>query len=164
MFNIICKKLQTSVADCIYQSLDLSHSHSQYYNNFFPMEDFHYSFPYEQIMKTIWVSVRVFFFFFFLRHFVQIIIYEITRLTKIIFTLKKIIPVVENFQQPTSLPTGASVLDFKFNLRLITWIQEYLGNLKSHNLYIRPAMTNSQMKLTVCRPLLLNAKGSNLLK
>ena len=29
------------------------------------MEDFHYSFPYEQIMKTIWVSVRVFFFFFF---------------------------------------------------------------------------------------------------
>ena len=95
------------------------------------------------------------FFFFF---------YEITRQTKIIFTLKKIIPVVENFQQPTSLPTGASVLDFKFNLRLITWIQEYLGNLKSHNLYIRPAMTNSQMKLTVCCPLLLNAKGSNLLK
>ena len=146
MFNIICKKLQTSVADCIYQSLDLSHSHSQYYNNFFPMEDFHYSFPYEQ------------------RHLVQRMIYEITRLTKIIFTLKKIIPVVENFQQPTSLPTGASVLDFKFNLRLITWIQEYLGNLKSHNLYIRPAMTNSQMKLTVCCPLLLNAKGSNLLK
>ena len=105
-----------------------------------------------------------FFFFFFLRHLVQRMIYEITRLTKIIFTLKKIIPVVENFQQPTSLPTGASVLDFKFNLRLITWIQEYLGNLKSHNLYIRPAMTNSQMKLTVCRPLLLNAKGSNLLK
>ena len=27
------------------------------------MEDFHYSFPYEQIMKTIWVSVRVCFFF-----------------------------------------------------------------------------------------------------
>lgn len=105
-----------------------------------------------------------FFFFFFLRHLVQRMIYEITRLTKIIFTLKKIIPVVENFQQPTSLPTGASVLDFKFNLRLITWIQEYLGNLKSHNLYIRPAMTNSQMKLTVCCPLLLNAKGSNLLK
>ena len=103
-------------------------------------------------------------FFFFLRHLVQRMIYEITRLTKIIFTLKKIIPVVENFQQPTSLPTGASVLDFKFNLRLITWIQEYLGNLKSHNLYIRPAMTNSQMKLTVCCPLLLNAKGSNLLK
>ena len=102
--------------------------------------------------------------FFFLRHLVQRMIYEITRLTKIIFTLKKIIPVVENFQQPTSLPTGASVLDFKFNLRLITWIQEYLGNLKSHNLYIRPAMTNSQMKLTVCCPLLLNAKGSNLLK
>ena len=105
-----------------------------------------------------------FFFFFFLRHLVQRMIYEITRLTKIIFTLKKIIPVVKNFQQPTSLPTGASVLDFKFNLRLITWIQEYLGNLKSHNLYIRPAMTNSQMKLTVCCPLLLNAKGSNLLK
>ena len=105
-----------------------------------------------------------FFFFFFLRHLVQRMIYEITRQTKIIFTLKKIIPVVENFQQPTSLPTGASVLDFKFNLRLITWIQEYLGNLKSHNLYIRPAMTNSQMKLTVCCPLLLNAKGSNLLK
>lgn len=105
-----------------------------------------------------------FFFFFFLRHLVQRMIYEITRLTKIIFTLKRIIPVVENFQQPTSLPTGASVLDFKFNLRLITWIQEYLGNLKSHNLYIRPAMTNSQMKLTVCCPLLLNAKGSNLLK
>ena len=105
-----------------------------------------------------------FFFFFFFRHLVKRMIYEITRLTKIIFTLKKIIPVVENFQQPTSLPTGASVLDFKFNLRLITWIQEYLGNLKSHNLYIRPAMTNSQMKLTVCCPLLLNAKGSNLLK
>ena len=104
------------------------------------------------------------FFFFFLRQLVQRMIYEITRLTKIIFKLKKIIPVVENFQQPTSLPTGASVLDFKFNLRLITWIQEYLGNLKSHNLYIRPAMTNSQMKLTVCCPLLLNAKGSNLLK
>ena len=80
------------------------------------------------------------------------------------FYIKENNPSGGKFPQPTSLPTGASVLDFKFNLRLITWIQEYLGNLKSHNLYIRPAMTNSQMKLTVCCPLLLNAKGSNLLK
>lgn len=148
------------VCSWLYLSIVRSFTFAQYCNNFFPMEDFLYSFPYEQIMKTIWVSVRLFFF----RHLVQRMIYEITRLTKIIFTLKKIIPVVENFQQPTSLSTGESVLDFKFNLRLITWIQEYLGNLKSHNLYIRPAMTNSQMKLTVCCPLLLNAKGSNLLK
>ena len=130
---------------------------------FFPWRIFITPFRMSRLWKPFeWVSG--FFFFFFFMHLVKIMIYEITRLTKIIFTLKKIIPVVENFQQPTSLPTGASVLDFKFNLRLITWIQEYLGNLKSHNLYIRPAMTNSQMKLTVCCPLLLNAKGSNLLK